>query len=149
LTDTGSLAYELYPKNLDIFDANHGTLRRRIAFTETAQSTLDSLAIDSNGQHAYAITDKGLLVITLDVVPLSAATLQPASGSPGTAVTVHGNGFDNQTTATLNGTNVPVVFLDDDTLTLTIPAGASGMQTLNLANPDGQTYTLEAAFTVN
>jgi len=149
LTDNGSLVYVLYPKNLDIFDANHGTLRRRITFTETAQSALDSLAIDPSGQHAYAITDTGLLVITLDAVPLSASEMQPASGSPGTSVTVHGNGFTNQTTGTLNGTSVPLIFTDDNTLTLTIPASASGMQTLNLANADGQTYTLGAAFSVN
>jgi len=44
---------------------------------------------------------------------------------------------------------VPLIFTDDNTLTLTIPASASGMQTLNLANADGQTYTLGAAFSVN
>ena len=148
LTESGSLLYALYPNDLDIFDANHGTLQRRIALTQTAQSVLDSLAIDAGGQHVFAITDKGLTVITLDSVPLSAAELQPSNGPSSAVVTVHGSGFNNQITATLNGNNATVIFVDDSTLQLTIPAAASGMQTLILTNPDGQVYTLEAAFLV-
>jgi len=146
LTDSGGLLYVLYPNNLDIFDTSHGTLQRRLSLTETAKAQLDSLAVDLYGERAYVLTDNGLTVITLDVVPLSVSTLLPSAGPVGTSVTVRGNGFDSQTTASLNGITAPVNLIDANTLTLTIPAGVSGMLKLTLSNPDGQNYTLEGAF---
>jgi hypothetical protein len=146
LTDSGSLLYVLYPHDIDIFDGDNGVLQERLALTETAQQELDSLAIDPSGQHAFILTDKGLSVVTFDEVPLSVSTLQPSSGSAGTLVVVRGSGFNSQTTATLNATSASVVFVDANTLNLTVPASTPGMQTLIVLNPDGQSDTLEGAF---
>jgi uncharacterized protein (DUF2345 family) len=84
----------------------------------------------------------------LFAAPLSVGSITPATGAAGTQITLRGSGFIEGTTARLNGTAAPVTFVDVDTLQLAVPSLPSGAVQIQLANPDGSTYSLDDAFTV-
>jgi IPT/TIG domain len=143
LNASGSLFYRIYPDVFEIVDVQHGALRMRFALTEVIQDTASALAIDSGGRHVYLLTDHGLTVVDLGQAPLSIGHLSLSTAGPGTQVTVRGSGFDAGTTATVGGLAATVSFTDENTLTLTIPAAASGPEDIVLKRADGETYTLE------
>jgi hypothetical protein len=61
---------------------------------------------------------------------------------------VRGSGFDAGTTATLGGLAATVSFVDENTLTLTLPAAAVGPEDIVLTQTDGETYILENAIVI-
>jgi hypothetical protein len=116
------------------------------------------LAVDETGARLFALTstdgtpqNAGLTVVQLASVPLAIGSLTPVSGpaAGGTPLTIRGSGFQSGMTAKLGGISAAVVFKDTNTLTLTAPATSSGPQQLILSNPDGETVSLDAAFTAN
>jgi hypothetical protein len=56
---------------------------------------------------------------------------------------VRGSGFDNSVTATVGGEPASVNITDENTLTLTVPAAASGPEDIVLTRGDGATYSFE------
>ena len=149
MNDSGSLVYVPYPNNVDVLDVEHAIIRQRITLSEQILTVADAMAIAPTGQNIFLITNQGLTVITLTGAPISVGSATPSSGTAGTSVTVRGSGFVQGTTASLNGQSVSPTFVDADTLTLTIPAAATGAVQFTLSNPSGQTYVLDDAFTVN
>jgi hypothetical protein len=142
---SGSLFYFAYPSYLEIIDVQHAMLRMRFALTETVQDTPESIAIDSGGRFVYLITDKGLTEVDLGHAPLSIGHLSQTSATAGSMVTIRGSGFDAGTTLTVGGTAAAVMVTDEDTLTFTMPAAASGPEDIVLTRADGESYTLENA----
>jgi WD40 repeat protein len=144
---------------IDIFDTHSGRLRLRIVLPEPlAACSADTngllaqfLSVDETGQRLFAITNSGLTVVQLANVPLAIGTISPASApaAGGTTITIRGSNFQTGTTATIAGKNAAVTLVDANTLTLTTPAMTAGPQHLVLANPDGETTTLDAALTAN
>jgi hypothetical protein len=163
INDSGSLAYVPVVTStpvgtgasledaVDIYDVRNNRLRERVLLPEQFPSTAQSaLAIDPTGKNVFLITKAGLTIVTLDSVPLSIASVTPSSGVAGMSVTIYGSGFAQGTTASFNGTSGSVTFVDADTLQATIPSSlASGAVSVTLTNPDGSTYTLDDAFTVD
>jgi hypothetical protein len=141
---------------VDIRDSHNGQLRLRAYLPEPfamLNTDVDGLhgqflTIDENGQRLFAITTNGLSIVQLSHVPLGIGTLNPASGSAvgGTTVTLRGSGFQSGITATLGGKSAAVAFTDMNTLTITTPQTTTGPQQLVLANPDGESVSLDAAF---
>ncbi len=109
------------------------------------------LAIDENGQRIFALTTSGLTVIQLTTVPLSIGTISPTSApaSGGTVLTIRGSGFQSGATVTIGGKPAPVTFRDMNTLSITTAVLSIGAQQIVIANPDGNSYTLDAAITAN
>ena len=68
--------------------------------------------------------------------------------SVGTQVTLRGSGFNQSTTATVNGVAAAVTLVDENTLTLTIPSVASGPAAIVLTNSDETTYTASYLLTI-
>lgn len=144
---------------VDILDAHTGTLRRRIFLPESLamlSTDIDGqhgsfLAIDENGQRIFALTTSGLTVLQLATVPLGIGSLSPANGSAsgGTNITLRGSGFQSGAKVTIGGKNVAAAFRDMNTLNFTTPALTAGAQQLIITNPNGETVTLDAAFTAN
>jgi len=144
---------------IDIFDARSGKLRLRIFLPEpiaarsadTSSLLAQFVTIDETGQRIFAITNSGLTVIQLANVPLGIGTITPANApaAGGTTITVRGSNFQTGTTATVGGKNVTVTLVDPNTLTLVAGAVGPGPQRLALTNPDGETVSLDAAFTAN
>jgi hypothetical protein len=63
-------------------------------------------------------------------------------------VAVRGSGFDATVTATVGGEPAAVSITDENTLTLTVPAVASGPEDIVLVRGDGATYTYENGLTI-
>ena len=144
---------------VDILDAHTGRLRLRVMLPEPLAmlaADVDGLhgrflAIDENGQRIFAITASGLTVVQLARVPLGIGSITPASGSlsGGANLTIRGSGFLNGATAVIGGKAVAVTFVDTNTLKFAAPTLSAGGQRLVITNPDGETVSLDAAFTAN
>jgi hypothetical protein len=144
---------------VDILDAHTGRLRLRIFLPEplAALSTdVDALhgsflATDENGQRIFALTTSGLTVLQLATVPLSIGTISPTSApaSGGTALTIRGSGFQSTATVTIGGKSAATTFVDMNTLTVTTPNLPAGPQQIVITNSNGDSYSLDAAFTAN
>lgn len=148
LNDTGSLYYWAYPNYIDIVDVQHGTPALRFGLTETVANTVSPMAIDSSGRRIFLITDKGLTVVDLGNAPLSIGHFSETSAAPGSQIEIRGSGFENGITATLGGAPAMVTFTDSETITIAVPTTNTGPEDLVLTNPDGTTYTLQNAITV-
>lgn len=148
LNDPGSLYYWAYPSYIDIVDVHHGVPALRFGLTETITNTVAPMAIDSSGQRIFLITNKGLTVVDLGNAPLSVGHFSQTSGGPGAQIDMRGSGFESGITATLGGVSAPLIFTDSETLTVTVPGAKAGPEDLVLTNPDGTTYTLQNAVTV-
>ncbi|HTZ49615.1 MAG TPA: IPT/TIG domain-containing protein [Verrucomicrobiae bacterium] len=141
---------------VDIRDAHSGQLRLRVYMPEPfamLNTDVDGLhgaflTTDENGQRLFALTTSGLTIVQLANVPLGIGSLSPSSGpaSGGTAVTVRGSGFQSGITATLGGKTANVSVTDMNTLVLTTPAMTTGPQQLVLTNSDGESASLDLAF---
>jgi hypothetical protein len=148
---------------VDIVDAHSGVLRLRILLHQQFMTDVDGLhgsfhAIDENGQRLFAITSKdgtaqnaGVTIVTLANVPLGIGTLTPASGAAvgGVTLTIRGSGFQSGTTLTIGGKSATVTFKDMNTLTVVTPALTAGAQRVTITNPDGESVSLDAAYTAN
>ena len=143
LNASGSLYYVAYPHYFEIVDVLHARLLMRFSLTETVQSAPSPMAIDSGGRYVYLITDKGLTVVDLGEAPLAIGHITPQLASVGTQVTVRGSGFDSTLNATIGGQAAASSVSDQNTLTITVPAAASGAQDVVLSRGDGASYTLE------
>jgi len=157
LNDSGSQDYIPYLQYVDIFDVKHGDLRERILLTEQvstgvagnlATRLIHNMAIDPTGQNLFLLTNKGITIAKLDTVPLSIGGVTPSSGPGSAQIQIRGSGFVEGTIASANGTAAPVTYVDADTLQVTLPPLAAGAVQINLTNPDGQTYSLDDAYTV-
>jgi hypothetical protein len=144
---------------VDILDAHTGRLRLRILLPEplaTFSADIDALhgsflTIDETGQRIFALTTSGLTIIQLATVPLSIGAISPASApAPGGAILiVRGSGFQSAATVTIGGKSAATTFVDTNTLTVTTPPLTSGPQQIIITNPNGDSYSLDAAFTAN
>lgn len=144
---------------IDIIDAHSGRLRLRLFLPEPfamLSSDVDALhgsflATDENGQRIFALTTSGLTVVDLGSVPLGIGTVSLSTGSAsgGAILTIRGSGFQGGATVTIGGKTAAVTLKDMNTLSLTTAALGAGPQQIRITNPDGQSVSLDAAFTVN
>jgi DNA-binding beta-propeller fold protein YncE len=159
LNDSGSLLYlpavaPTISENLvDIYDVQRNELKERISFSQqfpSAAQTVNIMALDTTGQNIFLITQTGLTMATLDAVPLSVGSITPSTAHAGGSITVRGSGFSHSTTATFNGVAASLTFVDGDTLQATVPSSlAAGAVSISLSDPDGFTYSLDSALTIN
>jgi hypothetical protein len=82
---------------------------------------------------------------------LGIGTLTPASGpaAGGTTLTIRGSGFVSGSTVTIGGKSAAVTFKDMNTLTVVTPTVTAGALHVTITNPDGETVSLDAAYTAN
>lgn len=148
LNAAGSLYYTAYPNSFEIYDVAHGLLRMRIGLTQTVENTIAPMAIDPDGRYIYLITAEGLTEVDLGSAPLSIGHLSEQTAAPGAQVQVRGSGFESGMTATVGKKNAAVSVIDENTLTLTVPATSTGPQDIVLTRSDGEIYTLDSGILV-
>jgi hypothetical protein len=115
------------------------------------------LATDENGQRLFAITSSdgtaqnaALTIVQLAAVPLGIGTISPSAVSAsGATLTIRGSGFQTGTKVTIAGKSAAVTFKDANTLSVMTPSLTPGPQQVTITNPDGETISLDAAFTAN
>jgi DNA-binding beta-propeller fold protein YncE len=154
LHSSGSLLYAAFangngPDKIQMFDAHTGNLLRTIDMPELMAVALDNLAIDNTGSTLFALTQAGLVIIRISSVPLSLGFLDPGNGTSGTAITVHGSGFQAGATVTIGGQPATTTFVDANTLQVMAPALSPGPQQVLVANPAGDSYSLDAGYVAN
>ena len=151
---TGSLLYVPIDHGFDILDGNTEKLRERVSLPGVISSgappgpmgSVDTLLVDSTGQSLVMISTTGVIFVQLDEVPLGIGSLTPSFGGAGTSVTLRGSGFTSATTVAFNGALASASYIDPDTLQVTVPSGAGGAAQVSVANSNGESYTLDAAF---
>jgi hypothetical protein len=148
---------------IDILDAHSGMLRLRLFLSQQLLTDVDGfhgsfLATDENGQRLFALTSSdgspqnaALTVLQLASVPLGIGTISPSavSATGGATLTIRGSGFQSATAITINGKAATVTFKDVNTLSVMTPNLTPGPQQIIITNPDGETVSLDAAFTAN
>lgn len=145
LTGSGALRFNA-GDHIKLFDTHNG---RQLYSFEPLSNTATALAVDPTGEKIVVVAGTSLSYYQLAVVPLAVATVTPAQAPPGASVTVHGNGFVTGTAAKIAGQSAPCTYVDSQTLQCLVPNLNIGLAPMTLSNPDGQTYSLEAAFSVN
>jgi hypothetical protein len=140
---------------VEIDDVHQFQPAATIAFPESfitsyTPSTDHMLATDNTGRYIFGVTQSGISIMVLSTIPLSIGNLQPDFGQPngGQTVTIRGSGFQAGAMASIGGVQVATLFVDEDTLTATVPALPSGWQNITVTNIDGVSYTLSGAFQV-
>src|SRR5260370_9669241 len=64
-------------------------------------------------------------------------------------LTIRGRGFQSGAPVTIGGKSAATNFVDINTLTVTTPSLTAGRQQIIITNPNGDSYTLDAAFAPN
>jgi WD40 repeat protein len=144
LPGAGGLGYSA-GRQVQISDTRDG---RRLLSTAPLPARAAAFAVDPSGREILVCAGTSLNYYELAVVPLAVATVNPAAATPGTALTIRGNGFVAGTTATIAGTSSSCTQVDGQTLQCVVPNVTAGMAPITLSNPDGQTFSLEAAVNV-
>ena len=138
----GSLSHSL-DNGLSISDTRNGRTLLTIGLPAAR-----ALATDPTGQKILVYAGTSLNYYELAVVPLAVGTVTPAAATPGTALTIRGNGFVAATTATIADKSASCTFVDGQTLQCAVPSASAGLAPMTLSNPDGQTYSIEGAVTI-
>ena len=106
----------------------------------------------ASGCFAITSSDGTCQNAALTVVQLAAAlgigAISPSTvaATGGATLTIRGRGFQSATTLTIRGKAASVTFKDANTLLEVTPSRTPGSQQIAIANPDGETVSLDAAF---
>ena len=156
LHSSGSLLYVAFVEplsldadHLEIFDVHKGTLLRTIDIPEKWGDALDVLALDKSGSRIFGVTQAGVIELQLGSVPLSLGQILPSSGTIGASVTFNGSGFLPGTTVSIGGHPATATFVDATAIQVIVPSLVPGTYGVQIKNPNGETYSLDAAFAVN
>jgi len=150
--DSGSLLYAPKRQGIEIYDVHHGDQRERILVSQDLtpiEPRASQVAIDETGSRIFLIAQSGLVIVQLDSVPLSLGSVNPSTGSAsgGVVVTLRGSGFEPAAQVKVDTAASVVTFVDMNTLQITTPSTPVGTVGITITNPDGQTYTLDDAYT--
>jgi len=143
----GGLLYS-FEDGLSITDTRNGRQLLTIAPPPGPAAYFGAFATDPTGKKLLVSAGTSLNYYELAVVPLAVGTVTPAAATPGTALTIRGNGFVAATTATIAGRSASCTFVDGQTLQCAVPNASAGLAPMTLSNPDGQIYSIEGAVTV-
>lgn len=141
--DTGALMYVPWGQEVALFDIHTGEYRERIALPALLEEmTTGSLLVDQTGKEIFVVSQSGLTVIQLDSLPLAIGSISAV----GSNWTVAGVGFLPGTTLAVDGAPQSVAYTDAQHLAVSGAPALSAIHTVTLTNPDGHTYTYDAAY---
>jgi hypothetical protein len=148
LHSSGGLIYLPTTKGLEIYDVHTGATLLSIGNPAESLAGPDNLAINHGGNRIYLAQKSGVAVIDLANAPLSIGSLTPNRGAAAGGVTVvlRGSGFLTNSSVTIDGKQTAVQFIDSTRLFLTTPSVTAAKDNVTVTNPDGTTYSLDAAF---
>ena len=101
------------------------------------------LTIDDTGRYLFGVTGSGVTMMVLDAIPLSIGNIQPSfvQTSGGQTATIRGSGFQSGAVVSIGGSQLSTTFVDENTLTIQLPALPSGWQDVAVKNSNGDSYT--------
>jgi hypothetical protein len=136
------------PSSVDVYDVYHGRLLLRISLPDPIPGSLNCMALDETGSKIFLITNTGISVLQLSVVPLSVASVNPSTASAGAQVTIRGSGFVTGTTVSFGTTVASATIADGNTIQATVPSLPPGPVRITVKNPNGSQYSFDAGFSV-
>jgi hypothetical protein len=145
---TGALSYVPWAQEIALFDAHTGEYRERIALPAALEQasggsiSAGPISIDQTGKQIFAVSQSGLTVIQLDSLPLAIGSIAASSGTWALA----GTGFAPGTTLSVDGISESVTYTDEQHLTVLNAPALSAAHRITLTNPDGHSYTYDAAY---
>jgi hypothetical protein len=148
LNPSGSLLFQPQETGVDVFDVHTGRLAQHIVLPESIPLDLNALALDETGTKMFLISKSGITIAQLFQAPLSLASVNPSAGPQGTKVTIRGSGFENGATVTFGTVRATATYLDQNTITATVPSLSTGPTQITVTNPDGRAYSFDAAYLV-
>jgi hypothetical protein len=148
LNPSGSLLFVPQKTGVDIFDVHTGRLAQHVVLPEGIPLDMNAMALDETGTKMFLISNSGITITQLFQAPLSLASVNPATGSAGTQVTLRGSGFLNGATVLFGTSQAATAYVNAETLTATVPTISAGPVRITVTNPGGQTYSFDDAFTV-
>jgi hypothetical protein len=158
LNPSGSLVFEPYlygpsglmqpTQGVDISDVHTGHIALRVALSDPISPVFGPMVLDETGSRMFFITSTGITVDQLNEIPLSIASANPASGSPGSVVTIRGSGFQTGAMVAFGTAVATATFVDGSTLQAIAPALSSGTLRVTVTNPDGKQYSFDDLFAV-
>ena len=147
LTGSGGLRYNVGGA-VQISDTRNGRTLLTLPAVPNTPDSAKAFAIDPTGQKILVCANGSLNYYELAVVPLAVGTVSPVQATPGTTLTISGDGFVAETTATIAGTSASCTMANSQTLQCGVPTVSAGLTPMTLTNPDGQMYSFEAAVTI-
>ncbi len=140
---TGSLMYAPWGQEIAIFDTYTGEYRERIALPyPLLELPPGSMIIDQTGKQIFLASQKGLTVLQLDSLPLAIGKISESGGT--WAIT--GTGFVSGTSISVDGTGGDSAYIDANHLALSGAPALSSVHLIKITNPDGHSYTYDAAY---
>jgi hypothetical protein len=140
---SGALAYQTTIQEIAIVDMHTGQLRERIALPMKTEFIEDgAIARDQTGLLVFAITDSGLTVIQLDSLPIAVGNVSTV----GTSWTISGTGFQEGATVSADASALNTSFISSQSLQVAAAPDLNTVEELTVTNPDGRSYTIEAAY---
>jgi hypothetical protein len=145
---SGSLVYLPTTKGVEIYDVHHGQMSISVGILGGVASTVDGLVTNHAGTMLFVAEQAGIGIIDLSQAPLSIGSVSPAQGnaSGGNVVTLSGSGFSAGASVTIDGQPVAAQVAGSTILTFTVPPISSAKVAVTVTNPNGDTYTLDAAY---
>jgi len=147
LHESGSLLYTATDSPSILVTDTHDGLQL-IKIGDLSTGIYGAPAVNTAGDEILANIAGGVAYFQLSVVPLAVGTVSPAQGSAGTSIVVTGSGFVAGTAVTIGGKKAACTLTNGQSLACIVPSLNSGAFPMALANPDGQTDSLEYAFVV-
>lgn len=141
---TGALLYLPYSSGaIELFDIHTGELRETIWTPGALAQLADGpIAVDTTGAQIFVFTANGLTDVQMDVLPLAIGAIS----SSGSSWTIAGTGFSSGTVVSVDGAPLTTQISDAQHLQV---SGAPNLETVHLVtltNPDGHSYTYDAAY---
>ena len=146
LSPSGSLLFMPKVSGVDIFDTRQGRLVFQVGLPDPLPYCLHALALDETGSKMFLISKSGITIAQLHKVPLSIVTVAPHTIAAGLTVTIRGSGFMNGAIVEFGGVQAVATFVDMNTLQAIVPWLEGDSTAVTVLNPDGEQYSLQAAF---
>jgi YVTN family beta-propeller protein len=148
LNASGSLLFVPQNSGVQVFDVHTGRAVQNIVLSDGIPRDMNTMALDETGTKMFLISNTGITIAQLAQAPLSIATVGPSKGTPGTQIQVRGSGFQSGASASLGTFPATTVYLDSQSLLVTVPAMPVGPASITVTNPNGGSYSFDAAFDV-
>ncbi len=145
----GSILLNPSSNSLDLVDLGVFRNRERLALSFQMPLVFDSLVWLEDGQRAFLTGPDGVWEIPIGPMPLVLGSASPDDANGGSQITLHGNGFESGMTATVDDAPAPVSYIDPQTATIVLPTALSGVVHIAVSRADGQSSSLESAFSAS
>ena len=123
-----------------------GATNATLTFNNVSLSSAGAYSVTASNSLGSVISSNANLTVHVPVPPPGIINFTPASGAPGTQVTIAGSNLSGASAVNFNGVSAPFIVNSNGKITTVVPVGAT-TGTASVTTPGG-TATSAAGFTV-